>query len=132
MATNAAGAQVRLGSGVAGVLSPVELLLAAIAGCTAVDIDTVTSRRAEPTRFRLTTTATKERSANGNILRDIDLHIEVTFADDEPGRAAAAMVPRTARISHDRTCTVSRTIEAGTPVSIRLVTDKPPPDDTLA
>ena len=43
-ATNPAGASLEFGAG-EGLLSPVELLLAAVAGCTAVDVDVVTSRR---------------------------------------------------------------------------------------
>ena len=49
-ATNSAGASIEFGSD-EGLLSPVELLLAAIAGCSAVDVDVVTSRRAEPDSF---------------------------------------------------------------------------------
>ena len=49
-ATNSAGASIDFGSG-EGLLSPVELLLAAVAGCSAVDVDVVTSRRAEPESF---------------------------------------------------------------------------------
>jgi putative redox protein len=34
------------------------------------------------------------------------------------------MLPRAARMSHDRLCTVSRTIELGTPVATRI--EQPP------
>jgi uncharacterized OsmC-like protein len=42
----------------------------------------------------------------------------VTFPEGEAGDAARAILPRIVQTSHDRTCTVSRTIEAGTPVSL--------------
>ena len=43
-------------------LSPVELLLAGIAACTAVDVDTVTTRRAEPDSFLIDVTADKVKA----------------------------------------------------------------------
>jgi len=49
-ATNGRGASIEVGG--QGNFSPVELLLAAIGGCTAVDVDVMTSRRAEPTPSR--------------------------------------------------------------------------------
>ncbi len=42
-ATNEEGASLDFGRG-EGLLTPVELLLAAVAGCSAVDVDVVTSR----------------------------------------------------------------------------------------
>ena len=48
---NSRGGSVSLGAGEDGSFTPVELLLAAIGGCTAVDVDHITSRRAEPTEF---------------------------------------------------------------------------------
>ena len=50
-ARNDRGGSITLSSGT-DELSPVELLLAGIAGCTAVDVDTVTTRRAEPDTSR--------------------------------------------------------------------------------
>ena len=51
--------------------TPTELLLAAIASCTAIDVDTLTSRRAQPVAFEVvaeatrcaTTTATTSRTS---------------------------------------------------------------------
>src|SRR5258708_26111184 len=50
-ATNARGGQLRFGTGSDTGFTPTELLLAAIAGCTAIDVDILTSRRAEPDSF---------------------------------------------------------------------------------
>jgi len=47
-ATNARGGQIQLGSGQDAEFTPVELLLAAIGGCSSIDVDTVTSRRGNP------------------------------------------------------------------------------------
>jgi putative redox protein len=45
LARNPRGVQLRFGSRAEDGFSPVELLLAALAGCSAVDIDVVTGRR---------------------------------------------------------------------------------------
>jgi uncharacterized OsmC-like protein len=54
----------------------------------------------------------------GNSLKDIRLTFHVTFPEGAAGDAAREILPRAVRTSHDRTCTVSRTIEAGTPVEV--------------
>ncbi|MYS51784.1 OsmC family peroxiredoxin, partial [Streptomyces sp. SID6013] len=46
----------------------------------------------------------------------------VTFPDGEGAERARAILPRAVRTSHDRLCTVSRTVEVGTPVTT-TVTD---------
>lgn len=119
-ATNPQGAQLTFGSLDDGGFSPVELLLAAIGGCSAVDVDTVTGRRAEPDRFEVVVEAEKTRDDGGNILRDVRMRFEVTFPEGEDGDKARDLLPRAARTSHDRTCTVSRTVEAGTPIDVRV------------
>jgi len=58
-ATNARGGQIRLGAGKDAEVTPVELLLAAIGGCSSIDVDTVTSRRGEPTQFTVSVSGTK-------------------------------------------------------------------------
>src|SRR6478736_6261910 len=60
-ARNDRGGSITLSSGTE-ELSPVELLLAGIAGCTAVDVDTVTTRRAEPEQFEIGVTAATRRA----------------------------------------------------------------------
>ena len=114
-ATNAAGASLDFGQG-NGLLSPVELLLAAVAGCTAVDVDVVTSRRGEPEEFRVTAAAEKISEEGATRLAGVDLQFQLRFDDTAAGRQAEALVNRVIQISHDKNCTVSRTIEAATPV----------------
>ena len=48
LVTNIRGGQITIGGGDSADFTPVELLLTAIAGCSAVDVDHLTSRRAEP------------------------------------------------------------------------------------
>jgi putative redox protein len=119
-ATNPRGAQLTFGSMDDTGFSPVELLLAAIGGCSAVDVDIVCGRRAAPSRFEVVVEAEKFRDDGGNALRDIRMTLEVTFPEGEDGDRARERLPRAVRTSHDRTCTVSRTVEAGTPVSVRI------------
>lgn len=115
-ARNAAGAEIAFGQG-EDLLSPVELLLAAIAGCSAVDVDTVTSRHAEPSRFRVAATGRKVVEDDGaNRLDELRLSFHLAFPDDADGRKAAGMVERLVALSHDKYCTVSRTVEHGTTV----------------
>jgi putative redox protein len=117
LARNARGHELRFGSKDPDGFTPVELLLAAIAGCTAVDIDVVTGRRSPAEQFRARVDAEVSHE-DGNILHDITLTFSVTFPPGEAGDAARQILPRVAQTSHDRTCTVSRTIEAGTPVTL--------------
>jgi uncharacterized OsmC-like protein len=49
--TNERGGTITVSSGADGEFTPVELLLTAIGTCTAIDVDVLTSRRAEPTEF---------------------------------------------------------------------------------
>jgi len=119
-ATNPAGVELTFGSLTEDGFSPVELLLAAIGGCTAVDVDLMTSRRATPERFEVEIDAEKVEVEGGNLLRDIEMIFRVRFPDGADGDKARDRLPRAVQHSHDRTCTVSRTIEAGTPVTARI------------
>ncbi len=119
-ATNPDGVALTFGSMAEDAFSPVELLLAAIAGCSAVDVDLVTTRRATPERFAVEVAADNVRDATGNRLEDIEMTFRVTFPDGADGDRARDRLPAAVRTSHERSCTVSRTIEAGTPVSVRI------------
>lgn len=120
-ACNARGGETFLGSGGEDPdFTPVELLLAAIAGCSGIDVDLITARRARAEQFELTMSGEKVRDEAGNRLVDLRLSFDVRFADDEEGDAARAVLPRALEMTRDRLCTVSRTVEVGTPVSFTL------------
>jgi putative redox protein len=119
-ARNDAGAELVFGSFVEDGFTPVELLLAAIGGCSAVDVDLVTGRRCEPDRFEVTIEADKVRDEVGSILDRVRMTFQVTFPDGPDGDKARQLLPRAVRTSHDRTCTVSRTVEAATPVEVHV------------
>jgi uncharacterized OsmC-like protein len=118
--TNDRGGQMRIGTAQGTDFSPVELLLAGIGGCTAIDVDILTSRRAEPDAFEVAVDAEKVRDENGNHLTDIVVTFRVRFPEGEQGDKARALLPDAVRKSHDRLCTVSRTVELGTPVKDRI------------
>jgi putative redox protein len=118
--TNARGGQLRFGTGGDTDFTPTELLLAAIAGCTAIDVDILTSRRAEPDRFVVCADADKIRDASGNRLIGIQVTFRLAFPGGAHGDAARAIVPDAVKKSHDRLCTVGRTVETGTPITTRI------------
>jgi putative redox protein len=120
LASNDHGGQISIGTGQGTDFTPVELLLVAIGGCTAVDVDLLTSRRAEPERFEIAVDAEKVRDAGGNHLADLLVTFRVTFPDGDAGDRARAVLPDAVRKSHDRLCTVSRTVELGTPIATRI------------
>ena len=101
-------------------LSPVELLLAGIAGCTAVDVDAVTTRRAEPDSFEIEVTADKVKDEQGNHLRDVNISFRIRFPEGEGGDAARKILPDMVRRSHEEFCTVSRTVILGADVTAHV------------
>jgi uncharacterized OsmC-like protein len=119
-AANSRGGQIMVGTGGGADFTPTELLLVAVAGCTAIDVDILTSRRAEPERFQVAAEADKVRGPDGNRLTGIQVTFRVAFPAGDQGDAARAILPDVVQKSHDRLCTVSRTIELGTPIATRI------------
>jgi putative redox protein len=120
IATNDRGGQISIGKGEGTDFTPVDLLLAGIGGCTAIDVDILTSRRAEPEAFEVLVDAEKVRDAAGNHLTDIVVTFRIRFPEGEAGDKARALLPDAVKKSHERLCTVSRTVELGTPVACRI------------
>ncbi len=101
--------------------SAVELLLAALGGCTAIDVDYLTSRRANPDSFEVVVEAEKVKDpAQGNRLADVTLTFRLRFPEGTAGDAARAVLPDAVQRSHDRLCTVGRTMELPTPVTTHI------------
>jgi putative redox protein len=119
-AINERGGKISIGTGAGTDFTPVELLLVAIGGCTAVDVDILTSRRAEPDSFQIGVDADKVRDAAGNHLSDMQVTFRITFPAGEQGDKARELLPDAVRKSHDRLCTVSRTVELGAPITMRI------------
>jgi len=119
--TNERGGQLTIGSGAGTDFTPVELLLTAIGGCTAIDVDILTSRRAEPDSFAVEVGAEKVRDDKGrNQLADVTVTFRIAFPDGEGGDKARALLPDAVRRSQESLCTVSRTVELGTPITSRI------------
>jgi putative redox protein len=124
---NVRGGEIPIGTGEDADFTPVELLLAAIGGCTAADVDPFVSRRAEPVEFTVRVTGDKIRDdAGGNRMENLKVEFNVVFPGGEDGDAARAVLPRSVRMSHDRLCTVTRTVERGTRVE-NVITDRAQP-----
>ncbi|KGN38645.1 oxidoreductase [Knoellia subterranea KCTC 19937] len=118
--TNIRGGTIHIGTGDTDDFTPVELLLTAIAGCSAVDVDFITAKRAEPSEFTVESTGVKAKSAEkGNHMEDLEVTFRVRFPEGPEGDRAREMLPRAIAQSHDRLCSVSRTVQLGTPVTMR-------------
>jgi len=64
--------------------------------------------------------ANKVRDEAGNHLTDIVVTFRIRFPEGEQGDKARALLPDAVKKSHDRLCTVSRTVELGTPIASRI------------
>ena len=116
-AVNSRGARLVLGEGHTSDFTPIELLLAATAACSAMDVDHITSRRAEPEAFEVEVSAPKLHDERGNHLGEITLGFRVVFPAGADGDRARSVLARALAQSRDRLCTVSRTIQLPTPVT---------------
>jgi putative redox protein len=120
-ATNARGGETFFGGGGEDPdFTPVEMFLAAIAGCTALNIDGITRKRATADTFDMTVSGNKIRDEGGNHLVNLSVTFDIRFPDGDDGDAARAVLPRAMEQSRDRLCTVSRTVELGEPIELRL------------
>jgi putative redox protein len=120
-AVNSRGGRILFGTGGNEEFTPTELLLIAIGGCTAIDVDILTSRRSEPVSFEIVVDADKVRDEGGNHLANIEVTYRLSFPPGEDGDRARSVLPDAIRQSHDRLCTVGRTVELPTPIATRIV-----------
>ncbi len=119
-ATNKRGGVLPIGSGDDPDFSPVELLLAALAGCAAIDVDLITGKRAQPLSFDLRAQGDKVRDEHGNHLVNLKVTFEIEFPEGEAGDKARAVLPRALAQTRDRLCTVTRTVALGAPVEFEI------------
>ncbi len=113
-AQNSRGASVEIAAN-GEAFSPGELFLASLAACSAVGVGLMTSRRAEPELFEVKGSGHKS-TEGGNHFEDLTVTFRLRFPEGTGGDAARDRIPAAIRASHDRDCTVSRTVETGTPV----------------
>jgi uncharacterized OsmC-like protein len=116
-ATNRRGGVLPIGSGEDPDFTPVELLLAALAGCGAVDLELITRKRAPFEEFMARATGHKVGDEQGSRLVRLSVTFDVSFPAGEGGDRAREVVPRTLQQIEDRLCTVGRTVSLGEHVS---------------
>lgn len=120
-ATNRHGVKMVFGHDNTENFSAVELLLTAIAGCGGTDVDFITSKRSEPSSFKLHVSGDKVRDETGkNHVTNISVTFDITFPEGEDGDAARSVLERSVHQSHDRLCSVSQTVERGTPIKVEI------------
>jgi putative redox protein len=119
-AVNQRGGKILFGTGGDEEFTPTELLLIAIGGCTAIDVDILTSRRAEPESFEIKVDADKVRDDGGNHLTNIEITYRISFPPGADGDKARAILSDAVRQSHERLCTVGRTVQLPTPITTHI------------
>lgn len=113
-ATNRDGAQIEFGTA-SGQFSPVDLLLAALAGCMASTVEEPLTRHSEPVSLEIRASGIEATGTAGNALEDVSVHSTCVFPEDATRSFQTA--PRLFAQAHDAYCTVSRALESVTPVS---------------
>ncbi|MEV4288680.1 OsmC family protein [Nonomuraea bangladeshensis] len=114
-ATNARGAEVRIGGGDdEGAFTPVELLLAAVGGCNIVTVEPLTAQRGHRlVRLAMTVEAQKVES---NRLGPVTVTYDVELPSEAAGEVFRAVAGRV----HEKYCTVSTSLQDGTEVRLEL------------
>ena len=121
--TTKAGVELEFGRG-EGLVDPVDMLLAGLAGCMAVSIDKPLTRAAEPQRFDISVVADKLKDESmATRLQNLRLDFDLEFADWTRKQDPQAFVEKLLHVAHDTHCTVSRTIEAGAHVEARATVE---------
>ena len=120
-ARNMHGMKIVFGNDNTQSFSAVELLLAAIAGCSGADVDFITAKRSEPADFHVRMSGEKARDEAGkNHVANLQMTFDITFPEGEEGDAAREVLERAVHQSHDRLCSVGQTVERGTPVQVHI------------
>ncbi|HEY1762020.1 MAG TPA: OsmC family protein [Acidimicrobiales bacterium] len=119
-ATNTRGGELPIGTGWDGERSnPIEMLLAAIGGCAAIDFTSVLARRGHPL-------AGLQIEVRGRRASDERLEaIEVFYELPEGAAVSDDDIEVARRLTADVLCTVSRTVERSSPIEYVVVDHLP-------
>jgi len=119
-ALNIRGGELSIGTGWEGQrFNPIEMLLAAIGGCAAIDFTTVLARRGHPL-------GGLEIEVRGRRASDERLEaIEVFYALPEGAGVSDEDIEVARRLTADVLCTVSRTVQHSSPVEFVIVEHLP-------
>ncbi|WP_033438436.1 OsmC family protein [Saccharothrix sp. NRRL B-16314] len=116
VATNDRGASVRVGrKGAPGAFTPVELLLAAAAGCAAVTAETLVTRRVEG---GLVARADDVRPEGAHELDAVPITLDYDISQLDAAQRAA--LDAAVRRAIDQLCTVTRTLKSTPPTPVTL------------
>ena len=119
-ALNTRGGRLPIGTGWEGEHSnPIEMLLAAIGGCAAIDFTTVLARRGHP--LSGLDIEVRGRRANDERLEAI----EVRYVLPEGANIDEEDIEVARRLTADVLCTVSRTVQHSSPVEYLIVPELP-------
>ena len=129
VATNRRGGSIEVGEGDDAAFTPVELLLTALAACTAMDVDYIVGKRAEAESGWLRSSAHKVRDEAGNHLVDLKVILDLRYPEGAGGESARTALPMAVQRSNDRLCTVGRTVQIGTPVLATMAGQPEPSGD---
>lgn len=103
--------------------TPVELLLAALGGCGGLVVDR-TARAVDHDDLRITVESSSTEEDDGRVGK-VRVTYELDIPADANGGRAADVFARGVRLTHEKYCTVSRTVEHGAEVEAVL------PDGTI-
>ncbi|WP_307868394.1 OsmC family protein [Umezawaea beigongshangensis] len=119
-ARNDRGAEVQIGrAGQDGSFTPVELLLAAAAGCVAVTAESLVERRiGEGAEIRASAEAVRTPDGHSVVEIPLALDFDVSALDD----AQRAALDTAVRRAVEQLCTVTRTLKKPTPAPLDLPT----------
>ncbi|GAA2813211.1 OsmC family protein [Saccharopolyspora taberi] len=122
-ATNGRGGEVTIGrDGAPDAFTPGELLLAAIAGCSAVTSENLLVRRlGEEAKLRVHADRSKAPE-DPNKFSEVQVTFDVDLGGIEDADERARLVDAVER-AIERLCTVSRSVEEGTPITLTLPRD---------
>ena len=122
-ATNGRGAEVTIGrDGAEGAFTPGELLLAAIAGCSAVTSESMLIRRlGESAKLRVHADRSKAPE-DPHKFSEVQVSFDVDLSGIEDDAERTKLVDAVER-AIERLCTVSRSVEEGTPIKLALPRD---------
>ena len=116
VATNRRGGTIEVGEGDDSTFTPVELLLTAIAACSAMDVDYIIGKRAEAESGTVRSSGRKVHDTLGNHLVDLEVTFDLRYPEGGSGDSARAALPAAIQRSNERLCIVSRTVQIGTPI----------------
>ncbi|KAA2261237.1 OsmC family peroxiredoxin [Solihabitans fulvus] len=118
VAANDRGASVRIGRvGQEGSFTPVELLLAAAAGCAAVTAEELVVRRVgEDARFEATAEGVRQHGAHELDEVLVGLDVDLSALDPEQREHLVKAVRRAV----EQLCTVTRTLKKSTPAPLAI------------